>query len=193
MGAGELGEEAPQLKVRTFFGLPLPEPHRTLLAGYVDECARRVPEFRWTSADNLHLTTRFLGHVDRSLAETIADRVAGARPAGFELELGDVGSFKRGSLARVVWLGLRAGDRETGDLAALVEAESVRAGLEAESRRYHAHLTLARARAREGGRLPELPAPPTLDAWRADELVLYRSHLGRAGSVYEPLRRIRLS
>jgi len=69
----------------------------------------------------------------------------------------------------------------------------VRAGLEAEGRRYHAHLTLARARAREGASLPPLPEPPALDSWTATELVLYRSRLGRAGSVYEELRRIRLS
>ena len=36
------------------------------------------------------------------------------------------------------------------------------------------------------------PLSPELPAWRAAELVLYRSRLGRSGSAYEPLRRIRL-
>jgi 2'-5' RNA ligase len=95
-------------------------------------------------------------------------------------------------LARVVWLGLRAGEAASAALAAAVESECVRAGLEAESRAFHPHITLARARARDGSALPELPPAPALEAWRADELTLYRSHLGRAGSVYEPLRRISL-
>jgi RNA 2',3'-cyclic 3'-phosphodiesterase len=93
----------------------------------------------------------------------------------------------------VVWLGLASGQEEIAALAKQVEAECVGAGLEPEARRYHAHLTLARARARDGALLPELPAPPELEPWRADELILYRSRPGRGGSVYEPLRRIRLS
>jgi len=104
-----------------------------------------------------------------------------------------VGAFKRGRLARVVWLGLSEGAVDIAALATIAEAASVAAGLEAEGRRFHGHLTLARARARDGAVLPALPAAPDLPAWRAEELVLYRSHLGRAGSVYEPLRRIRLS
>ena len=93
----------------------------------------------------------------------------------------------------MVWLGVTSGAEDVAALAAQVEAECVRAGLEAEARRFNVHLTLARARARDGAPIPDLAAPPELDAWRADELVLYRSRLGRAGSVYEPLRRIRLS
>jgi 2'-5' RNA ligase len=126
------------------------------------------------------------------VAEGVADRVESAAPAQLELELGDLGSFKRGRLARVVWLGLRRGDADIGELARLVEAESVRAGLEPENRKFHAHLTLARARDRDGALLPALPEPPALAAWTATELVLYRSILGRGGSVYQPLRTISL-
>ena len=182
----------PQDRVRAFFGLPLPDPHRRALERYLVACAAAAPGFRWTPTENLHLTLRFLGHLDGSVAEDIADRVAAARPRSFELELGGVGSFKRGRLARVVWLGLRRGEGEAGELAVLAEAEAVRAGLEPESRKFHAHLTLARARERDGAALPELPRPPGLEAWTARELILYRSHLGRGGSVYEPLRTITL-
>jgi 2'-5' RNA ligase len=195
VGAGQLGQETENgpLKVRTFFGLPLPEEHRAALEGYLRESAGLAPDFRWTPSPNLHLTIRFLGHVELALAEGIADRLAAAALRAFDLELGDVGSFKKGRMARVVWLGLRAGAEEIGDLASRIEVECGRAGLEPEARRYHAHLTLARARPRDGAPLPALPAPPQLAAWRAEELILYRSLLGRGGSVYEPLRRIRLS
>ena len=195
MGAGQLGEETENgpVRVRTFFGLPLPEAHRAVLDGYLAACATRAPDFRWTPASNLHLTIRFLGHVEPALAEGIADRLSAAGLTAFDLALGDLGIFKRGRMARVVWLGLRTGSEGITTLAAEVEAESSRGGLEAEARRFHAHLTLARARPRDGAALPVLPPPPELPAWRAEELVLYRSRLGRGGSVYEPLRRVRLS
>ena len=155
-------------------------------------CERTASEFRWTPAGNLHLTIRFLGHVPPSLAQGIAERVEAAATPAFDLGLGDLGTFKRGRLARVVWLGLSSGAAEASALASVVEAESVRAGLEPENRRFSAHLTLARARPRDGAELPALSRPPRLPAWRASELILYRSHLGRAGSVYEPVRTIPL-
>ena len=159
---------------------------------YIDECKRLAPQFRWTLDEKLHITVRFLGHLEQSVAEGISDRVADTQPGGFDLALGDIGLFKRGRLARVVWIGLSAGERECASLASTVEAECVQAGLEPETRGFHPHLTLARSRLRDGAELPELPPAPELGAWQAVELILYRSHLGRAGSVYEPLRTIKL-
>ena len=195
MGSGQLGEKTENgpVKVRAFFGLPLPEAQRDLLDRYLSRCAALAPDFRWTPAPNLHLTIRFLGHIESSPAEGIASRLAEASLKGFDLKLGELGTFKRGRLARVVWLGLTSGAEDVAALAANVEVECLKAGLEAEARPFNAHLTLARARARDGAPLPDLPTPPDLAAWRAGELILYRSHLGRAGSVYESLRRIRLS
>jgi 2'-5' RNA ligase len=189
MGAEPLGEKN---ELRAFFGLPLPETHREPLESYLAACAAAAPAFRWTPAANLHLTIRFLGQIDAGVAEGIADRVAAHAPGGFALRLGETGAFKRGRLARVVWLGLREGEDDARALADVVEKESVSAGLEPEARRFNAHLTLARARAREGAEPPPLPPVPDLPGWRAEELILYRSRLGRGGSVYEPLRTISL-
>lgn len=190
MGAVALDQA--RASVRAFFGLPLPDAHRDALGSYIASCAEAAPAFRWTPAANLHLTLRFLGQVEMSVAEGIAARVASAGPPGFDLRLGEAGSFNRGRLAHVVWLGLSEGEESIGELARVVEAETVAAGLEPEGRRFHAHLTLARARARDGAALPPLARAPELPLWHAHELILYRSHLGRAGSVYEPLQVMRL-
>jgi 2'-5' RNA ligase len=151
-----------------------------------------APEFRWTPAPNLHLTVRFVGSVDRGLMDGVADHIERLRPPRFDIELGDVGTFKRGRLARVVWLGLRSGSDAAGRLARLVDAECVAAGLEGEQRPFRAHLTLARARPRDGASLPQLPEPPRLQPWRASHLVLFASHPSPKGSVYEPLRTLAL-
>ena len=192
MGAGPLDKEG-SLKVRLFFGLPLPEAQRNELDVYLAACAALAPDFRWTPAANLHLTVRFTGSVDPSIAEGIADRLEERHLGGLELSLGEVGTFKRGRLVRVVWLQVRAGAEDARALAAQVEEECVRAGLAQEARPFQPHLTLARARPRDGAVLPPIPDPPDLEPWRAGELILYKSRLGRGGSVYEPLRRLRLS
>ena len=196
MGADQLGEETRRsgsaLKVRAFFGLPLPDPHRDALDLYRDECVRVAPDFRWTPAANLHVTIRFLGHVEEDVAFGIASRVGASGPDGFACGLGETGTFRRGRLARVVWIGLSEGEQDAGRLAALVEAECVRAGLEPETRPFRAHITVARAKPRDGAPLPELPRPPAVEPWRASRLLLYQSRLGRSGSIYEPLRTIPL-
>src|SRR4029077_3060690 len=145
------------VKLRAFFGVPLPEGHRAQLDGYLSECASRAPEFRWTPAANLHLTVRFLGQVDRALAEGSAIRLEGAGLHALDVRLGEVGTFRRGRLARVVWIGLETGSDELAALAARVEDECTAAGLEPGGRKFNAHLTLAPARARAAAGLPALP------------------------------------
>ena len=192
MGAAGLAGEAPltEERIRAFFGIPLPETNRRLLETYLARCAEVAPQFRWSDPGNLHLTVRFVGSVDRGVVEAIAARVSAS---AFDVSLGEVGTFKRGRLARVVWIGVSEGAAALAELASRVEAECRAAGLEPETRAFKAHLTLARARAREGAVLAELPPLPALHAWRAGELVLYSSHLGRGGAVHEPIRVARLT
>jgi 2'-5' RNA ligase len=171
----------------------VPDPQRKQLAPYIASCAATASDFRWTPVENLHLTVRFIGSVDRATVDEIAARLDELQLGGFELELGEVGIFRRGRLARVVWLQVKAGADQARLLAARLEAACLQAGLDPEARAFQPHVTLARARPRDGAALPSLPAPPELHPWRAEALVLYNSHLGRAGAVYEPLRAIRLS
>ena len=184
MGAGPL-EEAGPLKLRAFFGLPVPEAQRDELDRYLAACA--------ATAANLHLTVRFIGGIERSVVDEVADRLAETELRGFDVALGGVGTFKRGRLARVVWLHVDAGLEKARELAALVEEACVGAGLVPETRPFQPHLTLARARSRDGAPLALLPPPPALPPWRAGELILYQSRLGRAGAVYEAVRSLRLS
>lgn len=171
----------------------MPEPQRSQLGAFLAQCAVVAPDFRWSVTENLHLTVRFVGTVERGLVEGIADRLVGSAGPAMSLALGEAGTFKRSRLARVVWLGLRSGGEELKGLAARVETECRGAGLAPEARAFQPHLTLARARSRDGARAPDLPAVPSLEPWRAEELVLFWSHLKKNGAEHEPIRRIRLT
>lgn len=171
----------------------MPEPQRSQLGAFLAQCAQIAPEFRWSVTENLHLTVRFIGSVDRGVVEGIADRLDGRAGPAVRLALGAAGTFKRSRLARVVWLGLQSGGEELKGLAARVEAECRAAGLAPEARAFQPHLTLARARSRDGARAPDVLGIPDLEPWSADELILYWSHLKKNGAEHEPIRRIRLS
>src|SRR4051812_24927088 len=100
MGTAQLGQESETgpLRVRAFFGLPVPDPRRHALGSYLEDCATAAPQFRWTPAANLHLTVRFLGQVESGVAQGIADRLSEAQLPSFDLKLGELGMFKRGRL-----------------------------------------------------------------------------------------------
>jgi 2'-5' RNA ligase len=164
-------------RIRSFVALELPAGHRQALAAHLDECARRAPGFRWAEPDELHLTLRFLGHVEPDVLARIDAVVAGIRCPAFTLAGGQTGTFGSRSAPRVVWLGVGGhGLPACRALAAEVEAACRSAGLEAEERGFRPHVTLARARA-GGERLPALPEPPRLEPWLVDEVVLFESRL----------------
>ncbi|HET7465195.1 MAG TPA: RNA 2',3'-cyclic phosphodiesterase [Candidatus Dormibacteraeota bacterium] len=195
LGGGALeaaDQEVTGTPIRAFFGVPVPEPQREQLGAFLAQCAIVAPEFRWAVTENLHLTVRFVGTVERSLVERIADRLEATGGPAIQLSLGEAGTFKRSRLARVVWLGLRSGADELKALALRVESECRAAGLPPEARAFKPHLTLARARSRDGASQPALPPLPALEPWRVDELILYWSHLKKNGAEHEPIRRIRL-
>jgi 2'-5' RNA ligase len=126
--------------------------------------------------------------------EALRERLREVRAAAFDLALGERGTFGGVRHARVVWLGVVAGTVELTALAAEVEQACRAAGLEPEERPFRAHLTLARATARRGGAaLPDLPLPPELPGWRAEEFVLYESRLGHGPAVYTGIEAFPLS
>jgi 2'-5' RNA ligase len=146
---------------------------------------------RWVRSEALHVTLRFLGQMDPqragALTQHVAREVRTQEP--FALRLGAPHPFPSARRPRVV--ALEVEPREPlGALADAVERGVVAAGFEPEARAFRAHLTLGRMR---GGRPPQME---DLDAPRAEspvrDVVLYRSHLGRDGSRYEPLERMPL-
>jgi 2'-5' RNA ligase len=179
-----MGGSASSNRVRAFLALALPEEQRRQLATHVEECSRRAPGYRWVPAENLHLTLRFLGHVEPEVLERLRGLLREVRQAPFELGLDGRGSFGPRGAPRVVWLGIERGAPACADLAAALEEACQEVGLERESRSFQAHLTLARARS-DSGRLPPLPPPPALESWQVADFVLYESRLARQATYLE--------
>lgn len=183
--------------MRAFVALELPAALRHELGEAARRLGRSLPPARWVREENLHVTLVFLGEVSedaaRELDPGLREVFRGAGP--LELELDGAGCFPPARPARVAWVGVRT----SGDLGELVrrleEAAADAAGVVAEGRPFHAHVTLARprrpwprgaVRAFVEGMRPE-------GAWRAEEGVLVRSLLTGAGARYEVEKRYPLS
>ena len=98
---------------------------------------------RWQSEDQLHLTLRFIGEVERPTAEDVATALASVRVAPFEAEPSGIGAFEHRGRPEALWAGVEP-QKPLKALHSKVDLACVRAGLEPERRSYLPHITLAR-------------------------------------------------
>ena len=177
--------------VRCFVAVLLPDRVRAGLAAVSAELRGRAPGLVWVQADNLHLTLRFLGEVEPATLERVREAVtvAAAAVAPFTVTLGGLGGFPPGRAPRVVWAGVVVGDAGLGALHAGLDAALLARGIPGESRAFHPHVTLARARESRGagGLAGVLGAGPAFGEIRVAALHLMRSELHPKGARHTVL------
>lgn len=178
--------------MRLFLALDLPPAVREALGGLQQELSRRAGGWRWIRAEGLHLTLRFLGEVPDAAVERQAEVwrqvAARARPVGVAFR--GIGVFPNERSARVLWVGAveEPPEGRLEALAAAFEEAAASLGFPRESRPFRPHLTVARAL--PGGRpvVPDVEQDRAFGAARFEEVVLFRSMLGRDGAAYTRLR-----
>lgn len=168
---------------RLFAAIRPPEPVRDLLIDVMDA---GVSDFRWQSDEQLHLTLRFIGEVERPLANDIASELGRVQFPAFQLRIAGIGKFERRS-GGVLWAGIEP-KSEMVALASKIERACQSAGVEPEHRAFHPHITLARWSGRRTGEVDGiLKRHHTLksEPFGVDSFILYESRLSRHGAHYE--------
>jgi len=171
---------------RLFVAIRPPEPIRDLLIDAMDDSA----DFRWQDEAQLHLTLRFVGEVERPVAEDLAVALGRVRAAPFELRIKGVGRFDQRS-SGALWAGVEP-KAPLAALAAKVERACQGVGLEPERRAFHPHITLARWKGRRSREAEEFVARRRALAsgpWDVDQFILFESQLSRHGAHYEKIER----
>ena len=150
-----------------------------------------APGVGWVARDNVHITLKFLGNVERERLGAIerALGVAAAASAVFDLGMESVGAFPSRTRPRVLWAGVGAGAAELTALAARVDDELAAVGLPRETRPFAAHATLGRVREPHANpHLAEaLGAPESFGRQRVTAIALMRSELSPRGARYTAL------
>lgn len=167
---------------RLFVALRPPEPIRDLLLDAMDDSA----DFRWQDDEQLHVTLRFVGEVERPVADDLADALGRIRSEKLDLRIAGVGRFEQRS-AGALWAGVEP-KAPLAALAAKVERVCQSVGLEPERRAFHPHITLARwkgRRTRDVQDFLERRRDLSSQVFEVDEFVLFESRLSRHGAHYE--------
>ncbi|WOF42933.1 RNA 2',3'-cyclic phosphodiesterase [Sphingopyxis indica] len=171
---------------RLFVALRPPRAIRALLTGAMHGIAAA----RWQSDEQLHLTLRFVGEVDRHRAEDIAAALGTLHGHVVAARIAGVGLFERQGRPHMIWAGIEPAE----PLAALhrkVDQCLARVGIAPETRAFVPHITLARLNRAAGPVAPflalngDLASPPFV----FDHVILYESELAHGGSRYHPVAR----
>lgn len=169
---------------RLFIAIRPPEPVRDRLV----DAMEGIEGARWVDEENLHLTLRFIGEVERPAANDLAAALGTIAWPRFELRIAGVGHFTRKGQTTALWTRIPDSKPLEG-LRQKIEAACEAAGLGRETRRFTPHVTLARLSRSSGpiggwlSSFGDLQAGP----WVVHDFVLYESHLGHTGSFYEPV------
>ncbi|MEO0412672.1 MAG: RNA 2',3'-cyclic phosphodiesterase [Pseudomonadota bacterium] len=170
---------------RLFVGLTIPSE----IQHYLLFAQGGVTHARWQSADQLHLTLRFIGDVDGRTASDIETALDTISFAPFDVYAEGVGVFGKVERARSVWASVKPRAALTALHNKIDQALNYGAGLPPETRQYEPHITLARFSGRHG-RLNSflesaggLRTPP----WQVDHFSLFLSTLGSTGAHYTVL------
>lgn len=178
---------------RIFVAIDISDSARARVADYIGRLRRAYPRLRvgWERPEKLHLTLKFLGEVGDPKLPDVAEAVARSakRFREFYAAIAGTGVFPPRGDPRILWLGVLDGGK-MGQVADELEREFEKIGFDAEKRKFHAHLTIARLREpRDSVRLAADHIVNEFEpvGFEAREIFVYESELQPTGSSYRKL------
>lgn len=184
--------------IRAFIAVELSERLRQELAVLQQRLRVSQTDVKWVEPDNLHLTLKFLGQTEESQVPslTTALRSHTARIPPFAYHLDGLGTFPRLQSPRVIWVGVKEGEKQLLELAQAVERACVELRLPPEDRPFSAHLTIGRVRSPAGlGALIQRIKEGRFtgsEPVTVRRVVLFESVLSPKGPHYRPLAEVPL-
>ena len=185
-------------KIRTFICFELPKDVTIKLRDlilYLKTFGRGV---RWVRHDGIHITLKFLGDVEETQIDRIAERLRTIANdfAPFSLTITGKGAFPNFRRPRTFWLGLSAPENTILSIQERIEEALEQEGFERDNRRFTPHLTLGRVKFPDRT-ISKIAAE--LERMKVEEIefdireiVLMKSDLQPTGAVYTPLHKIEL-
>jgi RNA 2',3'-cyclic 3'-phosphodiesterase len=138
--------------VRLFVALDLPDAVRRALAELIANLKPKSRGARWVQPENLHITLKFIGHVGNEKLSPIQSELSSIHAAQpIELHFRGMGFFPNERRPSAFWCGV-AGSPNLVELAADINRALVPLSIEAETRPFTPHLTLARFKSDKGVR-----------------------------------------
>lgn len=182
--------------VRAFLAILVPGDIVAAAAGIQEQMRRTWPgaPVRWVREENMHLTVRFFGELDRDRLRRAGELVRRTEVERIEVRMARCSAFPAEGRPSVLWVGLEDSGGRLLRFVQRVDAALVADGFGPADKPWQSHLTLGRVpRDRRLRAEPEefrafrLP----VETYALDTLALVRSDLRPEGPVYTPLETVR--
>jgi 2'-5' RNA ligase len=195
-------------RIRVFVALSLSPDTRRRLVAARDRLGDEERRIKWVSAENLHLTMKFLGEVSPEILKQVNDavRTAASLSPVASFTVRGLGRFPPRGAPRVIWAGVVERIPALVDLHEKLEDGLGSLGIAREKRGFSPHVTLGRVRSKprldKGGaagwivrieRFLERDVNSVFGEEVIREVSVIRSHLGPKGPRYEELERFELT
>jgi len=199
--------------IRVFLAVELSHALQAELALVQQELKHRIePEMKrdvrisWAQPASIHLTLKFLGDMDEQVVDPLLVAVEQAigRQIPVNVSLERLGAFPRPQSPRVLWVGPSenwergAEAKRIAEIHGAIEQACEGLGFLRETKLFSPHLTLARIKVGErqvGVALAKggvLDRPISLGSLAVESVVLMKSELKPAGSVYTKLWEVKI-
>ncbi len=185
----------PPASKRLFVGVRVSVQTANALASTAESLQRRVKDagidVKWVAPVNYHATLKFLGWTREDAIGAVRDVLDKALIGmkDFKFKTARLGAFPSLDKASVLWAGVEGGALD--ELAKRVETALVGIGYAAETRAFHAHVTLGRLRVTLPVREVVLPLSEQMFSdSRVDGVSLFETDTKSPSSVYKEIQRI---
>ena len=174
---------------RLFVAIRPPDRIRDLLLGAMGG----ISGARWLNDDQIHLTLRFIGEVDRHLASDIHAALGAVHHPRFEIALAGISAFERRGVPETVWAGVTP-QEPVRALHRKIDQAMTRVGVAPDSRAFVPHVTLARLKRSSGPvrGLIEAAGGLTSPLFTVERFGLFESKLTPEAAVYTEVESYRL-
>jgi RNA 2',3'-cyclic 3'-phosphodiesterase len=184
--------------IRTFIAVDIDRQTVKKISEALVQLKPRVPGIRWGSFTNFHFTLKFLGDIEETKVNSIADALELELRLfpRFTINAKGLGVFPDIKRPRVLWIGLEG--KELKDLASKVEKAVEPLGFMPEKRQFQPHLTVGRWRefVDSSRTLGE-----ELERWKSyefgestvAEVIFFQSVLKPEGAAYHALKTVALA
>jgi 2'-5' RNA ligase len=182
--------------LRAFIAIEIPPGIKKAIAAQTASLQTNASRaVRWVTAENTHLTLKFLGEISPNNVDLLSQALLGecGQVAPFEITVTGLGCFPNMRRPRVIWIGLNV-PPELNKLRLKIESATDRLGYSAEEKPFSPHLTIGRVREQaspdELKRLQSSLEALTIGAlgtFTAQSVYLFKSDLQPAGPIYSHL------
>jgi RNA 2',3'-cyclic 3'-phosphodiesterase len=154
---------------------------------------KRTEGIRWVKDEGIHITVKFLGETEESMADRMREALASMSThfAPAPVRLGALDAFPTPRSARVIVVKLKGEIERLQALFSEMEGVLADMGVEREKRALVPHVTLGRRRVPKPFPNGD-PMPIEEKEFKIEWLVLYKSTLTPGGAIYAPIWRMKL-